>query len=324
MNDAVQKIREVGLLPRVDVKGSEEAFTVGKALVEGDIPVLEIPFEGESTFDSLRVLSSDLPELLTGVTGIFDKERASKAISAGAGFVSGYGYSKDISTLCDSEGVPFIPCVSTAGEIGHVLSWGVKTVFFSPAELSGGKAAIEFFANIFPQMTFIPSGGVAKEDLDRYLTCRNVHAVSVEWINDRSLIEKGQFEKITTFASEAALAVHNFSLLHLGINNEKPEDALVAAKKMAFLFGFNLRERPNSMFAGLGFEFMKTPDLGKNGHIAIGVNNVSRAVAYLGRKGIRTLPGTERVNDDGSIRRVYLDLELSGFAVHLRLYPWLD
>ena len=34
MNDAVQKIREVGLLPRVDVKGSEEAFTVGKALVE--------------------------------------------------------------------------------------------------------------------------------------------------------------------------------------------------------------------------------------------------------------------------------------------------
>jgi len=74
------------------------------------------------------------------------------------------------------------------------------------------------------------------------------------------------------------------------------------------------------MFADPGFELMKTPDLGKNGHVAIGVNDIPRALTYLRQKGVSPIAGTERYQDDGSLRRVYLDLEISGFAFHLRSY----
>ncbi|MDR1731288.1 MAG: VOC family protein [Synergistaceae bacterium] len=113
-------------------------------------------------------------------------------------------------------------------------------------------------------------------------------------------------------------AEHGFCLLHLGVNCANPEQSKEMAQKMAFLFGFELRERPNSSFAGTGFEFMKQPDLGEKGHIAIGTYDVARAARFLEAKGIHTLPGTERYEEDGTLRRVYLDLDVMGFAVHLR------
>ncbi len=156
--------------------------------------------------------------------------------------------------------------------------------------------------------------------MNHYLKNRNVPAVYGTWITE-GLVSSGRFEEVTRLSQEAVLALHNFGLLHIGINHDVPEKAVASAEKMYKLFGFPLRERPNSMFAGLGFEMMKTPDLGENGHIALGVNDIPRALAHLGRKGVSPVPGTERWNDDGTMRRVYIDLQVSGFAFHLRTYP---
>ncbi|GHV37225.1 hypothetical protein FACS1894187_13410 [Synergistales bacterium] len=120
---------------------------------------------------------------------------------------------------------------------------------------------------------------------------------------------------------DGAFAEHGFCLLHVGVNCSDAEQSMAMAQKMAFLFGFAIRERPNSNFAGIGFEFMKKPDLGEKGHIAIGTYDVARAAAFLEQRGIRSIPGTERYDDDGGMRRVYLDFDMLGFAVHLRKHP---
>jgi 2-dehydro-3-deoxyphosphogluconate aldolase/(4S)-4-hydroxy-2-oxoglutarate aldolase len=62
---------------------------------------------------------------------------------------------------------------------------------------------------------------------------------------------------------------------------------------------------------------MKTPYLGKNGHVAIGTLSVERAAAYLAGKGIATRPETEKRGGDGSLANVYLDVAIGGFAFHL-------
>ena len=56
---------------------------------------------------------------------------------------------------------------------------------------------------------------------------------------------------------------------------------------------------------------------GRNGHIAVGVNSVSRAMFSLGRKGIRFDMSTLRLGKDGRPDFVYLADELLGFAIHL-------
>jgi 2-dehydro-3-deoxyphosphogluconate aldolase/(4S)-4-hydroxy-2-oxoglutarate aldolase len=61
---------------------------------------------------------------------------------------------------------------------------------------------------------------------------------------------------------------------------------------------------------------MKTPYLGTHGHIAISTLSLPRAVAWLERKGVGIRPETAK-EKDGKTVAVYLNQEVSGFAVHL-------
>jgi 2-dehydro-3-deoxyphosphogluconate aldolase/(4S)-4-hydroxy-2-oxoglutarate aldolase len=58
------------------------------------------------------------------------------------------------------------------------------------------------------------------------------------------------------------------------------------ASQIASVFGLEKRDATASSFAGNIVEVMNTMYLGKNGHIAIGCNDVDRACAYLANKGI--------------------------------------
>jgi 2-dehydro-3-deoxyphosphogluconate aldolase/(4S)-4-hydroxy-2-oxoglutarate aldolase len=61
---------------------------------------------------------------------------------------------------------------------------------------------------------------------------------------------------------------------------------------------------------------MKNQYLGKHGHIAIATNDIYRAIAYLKTKGISTLHEIAK-EKDGKLKAIYLDQEVSGFAIHL-------
>lgn len=110
-----------------------------------------------------------------------------------------------------------------------------------------------------------------------------------------------------------------FSLAHIGINAENPEEAMKAAKMFELLFGFDVKEGNSSVFAGTAVEVMKTPYLGKNGHIAIGTPDVTAAKAELEAKGFSFNEASAKYKADGTLNAVYLTDEIGGFAVHLVL-----
>lgn len=320
MKAVLDHLRETGIIPSVRLSSAEEAIPLGKALTEGDIWAVEIQYTEDTALESVRTISSELSELLVGVGGVRTAQDAEKLIGAGARFLSSWGADPGVAAACGEKGAAFIPSVTSPREVEESLSSGLATVKLCPAEQLGGPATIKEFSRLFPEACFMPSGGVTRDTMNHYLKNRNVPAVYGTWMTD-GLVSSGRFDEVTRLSHDAVAALHNFGLLHIGINHDAPEKAVASAEKMSKLFGFPLRERPNSMFAGLGFEMMKTPDLGENGHIALGVNDIPRALAHLGRKGVSPLQGTERWNDDGTMRRVYIDLEVSGFAFHLRTYP---
>jgi 2-dehydro-3-deoxyphosphogluconate aldolase/(4S)-4-hydroxy-2-oxoglutarate aldolase len=61
---------------------------------------------------------------------------------------------------------------------------------------------------------------------------------------------------------------------------------------------------------------MKKIGLGKKGHLAISTNNINRALFYLKKSGLKELSET-RNEKNGVLKSIYLDLEISGFAIHL-------
>jgi 2-dehydro-3-deoxyphosphogluconate aldolase/(4S)-4-hydroxy-2-oxoglutarate aldolase len=56
----------------------------------------------------------------------------------------------------------------------------------------------------FPQLRFIPTGGIRQENLAEYLQMQKIHAVGGSWMAKRQIITDGRFDEITRMARQAS------------------------------------------------------------------------------------------------------------------------
>ena len=132
------------------------------------------------------------------------------------------------------------------------------------------------------------------------------------------LINAGEWDKIEQLTREAVQTMLGFELAHVGVNAENEEEAVKAANRFAFIFGMPAKVGNSSVFAGSALEVMKTPYLGKNGHIAVKTNYIERAVNYLSTVlGVEFNEESAKRDAKGNLKAIYLKEEIGGFAVHL-------
>ena len=108
-----------------------------------------------------------------------------------------------------------------------------------------------------------------------------------------------------------------FELVHIGINQPNDAEARRTVETLCTLFGFQSREADTSFFVNEQFEIMKLPYLGELGHVAIGTNDVERAVEYLQGKGVEFDASTAGTGADGKLRIIYFARDIAGFRFHL-------
>ncbi len=66
MNNVLEKISELGIVPVVKIEKAEDALPLGRALIEGGLPIAEITFRTSAAEESIQILTKELPELLVG------------------------------------------------------------------------------------------------------------------------------------------------------------------------------------------------------------------------------------------------------------------
>jgi len=168
----------------------------------------------------------------------------------------------------------------------------------------------------YTNIKFIPTGGINQNNLCSYLSNNKVLACGGSWMVKANLISSGNFEEVTRLTKESISTMLGFELAHLGINEEDNDHALQSANLFLQMFHFPVKEGNSSIFAASSFEVMKNKYLGKHGHIAISTNDIDRAIFYLEAKGISVLPETAK-EKEGQLKAIYLNKEISGFAIHL-------
>jgi len=316
MNEILEKIGEIGIVPVVKIENSKDAIPLGKALLEGDLPIAEITFRTAAAEDSIKALTDELPDLLVGAGTVLTIEQAKKAVAAGAKFIVSPGFNSKIVEYCLENNIVVTPGVNNPTQIEMALERGLEIVKFFPAEASGGLAALKAMSAPYTMIKFIPTGGINPNNFLSYLAHKQVHACGGSWMVKPDLISSGNFQEITAITKEAISTLLGFQVAHIGINEENKENALDSARLLSQIFNFTVKEGNSSVFAGSGIEVMKNKYLGKYGHIAIAANDIQRAVAYLERKGVSVLSETAK-ESDGQLKAIYLDKEISGFAIHL-------
>ena len=112
-----------------------------------------------------------------------------------------------------------------------------------------------------------------------------------------------------------------YELAHVGINGRNPEEAKAIAELFSAIFNLQPREGNSSTFAGNAVEVMRTPYLGKNGHIGMYTADCEAAVKDLESRGFELDMSTAKYKPDGTLNAVYLKQEVGGFALHIVRKP---
>jgi 2-dehydro-3-deoxyphosphogluconate aldolase/(4S)-4-hydroxy-2-oxoglutarate aldolase len=255
--------------------------------------------------------------MLVGAGTVLTPAQADKAQAAGAKFIVSPGLNPNVVEHCKNKGIPVFPGCSSPSDIERALELGLSCVKFFPAEQAGGIAAVKAMAAPYGNITFLPTGGINAKNLNDYLSFDRVIACGGSWMVDSALIAAGDFAAIEELTRTAVHIMLGFELAHIGINNADETEAGKTAKTFSDIFGFAYKPGNSSIFAGSYVEVMKTPYLGVHGHIAIRTNYIDRAINFLKSNGIVFKEGSEKYDAKGKLTAVYLNSEISGFAVHL-------
>ena len=112
-----------------------------------------------------------------GAGTVINEEQAIRAVNAGAKFIVSPGFSEKVALYVHKQGIPYYPGCVTPTEIMQALELGITTVKFFPANVYGGLKALKALSGPFPQVKFIPTGGVDLTNLKEFLEFDKIFAV---------------------------------------------------------------------------------------------------------------------------------------------------
>lgn len=312
MEDVLQRIYEIGIVPVIAIDDAEKAVPLAKALVRGGLPAAEVTFRTAAAEEAIRRIRAEVPEMLVGAGTVLTKEQADRAMEAGAAFIVSPGFNPEVTKYVIGKGMLMMPGTATPGEMEQAMAMGLSVVKFFPAEQNGGVAKLKAVAGPYQNLRWMPTGGVNEKNLLDYLSFQKIIACGGTWMVKKDLIEAENWDEIERLTRQAVQTVLGFELAHIGINAENEDEAKKTAALFGAMFGFSVKEGNASIFVGeKEIEVMKKPFYGKNGHIAIRTNTLPRAIAYFKARGFAFRE--ETVTD----KAAYFADEIGGFAVHL-------
>lgn len=180
------------VIPVVVIKELADTEKTLKALIDGGINCAEITFRTACAADAIKLATEKFPNMNVGAGTVINAEQCKKALESGAKFIVSPGLSAGVANVCKEAGVPYFPGCVTPTEIMAALELGIDIVKFFPANVYGGLKALKALAAPFPQIKFIPTGGVDLTNLEEFLAFDKVYAVGGSFMMKGDIVENGK------------------------------------------------------------------------------------------------------------------------------------
>ena len=203
MNEVLEKIHELGIVPVVVLNDAKDAAPLAKALCDGGLPCAEVTFRTEAAEESIRIMTEQFPEMLVGAGTVLTKDQVDRAVSAGAKFIVSPGLNPEIVKYCVDKGILITPGCANPSDVEQALTYGLDVVKFFPAEPAGGLKMIKAMAAPYVGVKFMPPGGINQNNVREYLAYDRILACGGSWMVQGELVDAGEFDKIEDLTREA-------------------------------------------------------------------------------------------------------------------------
>ncbi len=156
-----ERIIEVGIIPVVRAASAAEACLAAEAVREGGIPIVEITMTVPGALDVIRELAEKCgSEVLIGAGTVLNAQSAQKCLDAGAQFLVSPGFNLPTVDFAVREGKLIMAGALTPTEVMTAWDAGADFIKVFPCGQLGGAKYIKALKGPFPQIPFIPTGGV--------------------------------------------------------------------------------------------------------------------------------------------------------------------
>ena len=203
----LDEIRRLKIVPVIVIDDAERALGLADALAGGGLPCAEITFRTPAAAEALRRIAAERPNVLAGAGTVLTTEQAERARDAGAQFIVSPGINPKVVEWCQDHSLPVFPGVCTPTEIETALECGLKVVKFFPAEPSGGLGFLKAIAAPFPDLSFMPTGGITAANVREYLAFKRVVACGGSWMAPQDWIQQGAFDRVRDAVAAAVSSV---------------------------------------------------------------------------------------------------------------------
>lgn len=204
MGNILETISDIGVIPVIKIKDKNVAPRLAEALRNGGIPCAEITFRTEAAADAIRMITAEVKDILVGAGTVSFPEQVDIAMDAGAKFIVSPGFNEKVVQHCIKKGIVVLPGILNPTEIEMARQYDLNVLKFFPAEAAGGIAMLKALNGPYPDITFMPTGGINRTNLNDYLNLDCVAACGGSFMAEASLVDAGRFDKIEEICREIA------------------------------------------------------------------------------------------------------------------------
>jgi 2-dehydro-3-deoxyphosphogluconate aldolase / (4S)-4-hydroxy-2-oxoglutarate aldolase len=162
-------IEDIGIIPAVRVRTTEDALFAVEAIVQGGIPIAEITLTVPAALKIISQLRKETPNVVVGAGGVMDEVLAQQSLDAGAQFLTSDGFHPEVVEFAARNDVVVFPGALTPTEV--ITAWKGKCDFVKvvPCAQIGGETYVRSLHLMFPHLPLIAAGGVNQQNATNFI-----------------------------------------------------------------------------------------------------------------------------------------------------------
>jgi len=204
--DRLAALRAVTVVAVLRAPSAEAAVLATDALVAGGVRGIEITYSTPDAAAAIREIRRRHGEgVHLGGGTVLEVGQAAEAVDAGAEFLVSPGTEARLTAAMLETGATVLCGALTPSEVMATRAMGVHVVKLFPASL-GGPAFLRALRGPFPDVSFVPTGGVNADNLADWLAAGAVAVGAGGELCPTAAMVNGDWDTITGLARHYAAA----------------------------------------------------------------------------------------------------------------------
>ena len=202
------RIKQLAVVPIIRTPDRDSAVAAVEAVIAGGIDCVEITM---TVTNAIRVIEAVADRhgdhVLLGAGTVLDPETARVCMLAGAQFFVTPSLNLRTLEMAKRYSKPIFPGALTPTEIVTAWEAGADGIKVFPCNALGGPKYIKALKGPFPQIDFIPTGGVNLETTPEFIKAGAAAVAAGGELVDAKALREGNLEVITSNARKFVEAV---------------------------------------------------------------------------------------------------------------------